>query len=94
MTADAGKGGDMSVNLRELLEEMIKREASDLHITAGERPKIRVDGEITNSHVEHVLTPKETLQIAYSVLTTSPSAFRTSPGSAATASSSVAACPS
>jgi twitching motility protein PilT len=69
MTADAGKGGDMSVNLRELLEEMIKREASDLHITAGERPKIRVDGEITNSHVEHVLTPKETLQIAYSVLT-------------------------
>jgi twitching motility protein PilT len=69
MTADAGKGGDSSVNLRELLEEMIKRDASDLHITAGERPKIRVDGEITNSNVEHVLTPKETLQIAYSVLT-------------------------
>jgi twitching motility protein PilT len=69
MTADAGKGGDSSVNLRELLEEMIKREASDLHITAGERPKIRVDGDITNSAVEHVLTPKETLQIAYSVLT-------------------------
>ncbi|UCF41920.1 MAG: type IV pilus twitching motility protein PilT [Gemmatimonadota bacterium] len=69
MTADQGKGGDSSVNLRELLEEMIKRDASDLHITAGERPKVRVDGEITNSHVEHVLTPKETLQIAYSVLT-------------------------
>ena len=68
MTADAGKGGD-AVNLRALLEEMIKREASDLHITAGERPKIRVDGEIINSNVEHVLTPKETLQIAYSVLT-------------------------
>ena len=69
MTAEAGKGGDSSVNLRELLEEMIKREASDLHITAGERPKIRVDGEITDSSVEHVLTPKDTLQIAYSVLT-------------------------
>jgi twitching motility protein PilT len=70
MTADAGKGGDSgSVNLRELLEEMIKREASDLHITAGERPKVRVDGDITNSKVEHQLTPKETLQIAYSVLT-------------------------
>jgi twitching motility protein PilT len=69
MTADAGKGGDSSVNLRELLEEMIKRDASDLHITAGERPKVRVDGEIANSNVEHVLTPKETLQIAYSVLT-------------------------
>lgn len=70
MTADMGKGGDSgSVNLRELLEEMIKREASDLHITAGERPKIRVDGDITDSKVDHHLTPKETLQIAYSVLT-------------------------
>src|SRR5512140_1439263 len=57
------------VNLRSLLEEMIERNASDLHITAGERPKMRVDGEITNSKVEYVLTPKDTLQLAYSVLT-------------------------
>jgi twitching motility protein PilT len=57
------------VNLRTLLEEMTERDASDLHITAGERPKLRVDGEITNSNTEHVLTPKDTLQIAYSVLT-------------------------
>jgi twitching motility protein PilT len=58
-----------AVNLRALLEEMIEREASDLHISAGERPKIRVDGDIVNSRVEYVLTPKDTLQIAYSVLT-------------------------
>jgi twitching motility protein PilT len=57
------------VNLRALLEEMIEREASDLHISAGERPKIRVDGDIVNSRIEYVLTPKDTLQIAYSVLT-------------------------
>jgi twitching motility protein PilT len=57
------------VNLRQLLEEMIERDASDLHITAGERPKLRIDGDITSSRVEHVLTPKDTLQIAYSVLT-------------------------
>jgi len=57
------------VNLRQLLEEMIERDASDLHITAGERPKLRIDGEITNSNSEHVLTPKDTLQVAYSVLT-------------------------
>jgi twitching motility protein PilT len=57
------------INLRALLEEMIEREASDLHISAGERPKIRVDGEMTSSRVEYVLTPKDTLQIAYSVLT-------------------------
>ena len=58
-----------AVNLRALLEEMIERDASDLHITAGERPKLRVDGDITNSSVEHVLSPKDTLQLAYSVLT-------------------------
>src|SRR3712207_2439279 len=57
------------VNLRSLLEEMIERDASDLHITAGERAKLRVDGDITNSNVEYVLTPKDTLQLAYSVLT-------------------------
>jgi len=57
------------VNLRLLLEEMIDRNASDLHITAGERPKFRIDGDITNSNIESVLQPKETLQLAYSVLT-------------------------
>src|SRR3954467_3430518 len=66
MTAPASSPG---VNLRVLLEEVIERGASDLHITAGERPKVRVDGEITNSKVEYVLTPKDTLQLAYSVLT-------------------------
>ncbi|MGZ3333344.1 MAG: type IV pilus twitching motility protein PilT [Gemmatimonadaceae bacterium] len=57
------------VNLRSLLEEMVSRNASDLHVVAGERPKLRVDGDITNSSVEQMLTPKDTLQIAYSVLT-------------------------
>jgi twitching motility protein PilT len=57
------------VSLRTLLDEMIERDASDLHITAGDRPKLRVDGEIVNSAVEHVLTPRDTLQLAYSVLT-------------------------
>jgi len=66
MTAPASS---TSVNLRALLEEMIERDASDLHITAGERAKLRVDGDITNSELEYVLTPKDTLQLAYSVLT-------------------------
>jgi twitching motility protein PilT len=58
-----------SLNLRVLLEEMIERNASDLHITAGERPKLRVDGDITNANIDYVLQPKDTLQLAYSVLT-------------------------
>ena len=48
---------------------MIERDASDLHVTAGDRPKLRVDGDIVNSSVEQVLTPRDTLQLAYSVLT-------------------------
>ncbi len=59
----------MTFNLRSLLEEMIQRDASDLHITAAERPKLRVDGDMADSSVADVLTPKDTLQLAYSVLT-------------------------
>jgi twitching motility protein PilT len=73
MTAPAASNTNTSsntnVNLRALLEEMIERDASDLHITAGERAKLRVDGDITNANLEYVLTPKDTLQLAYSVLT-------------------------
>ena len=59
----------MPVNLRALLEEMIERDASDLHLVAGERPKIRVDGDIVSASSEEVMTPKDTLSLAYSVLT-------------------------
>jgi twitching motility protein PilT len=59
----------MTLNLRALLEEMIQKDASDLHITAAEKPKLRVDGDIVDSAVPDVLTPKDTLQLAYSVLT-------------------------
>ncbi len=65
----SGPPRPQGVNLRALLEEMVSRNASDLHVVAGERPKLRVDGEITNSGVEHEMTPKDTLQLAYSVLT-------------------------
>ncbi len=57
------------INLRALLEEMIRRDASDLHITAGEHPKLRIDGHLTNASADYVLSAKDTLQIAYSILT-------------------------
>ena len=55
------------VNLRDLLQKMIEKKASDLHITAGVPPKLRVDGEIPSTDGA-VLTPEDTLQITYSVL--------------------------
>jgi len=57
------------LNLRLLLQEMIQRGASDLHITVGNPAKIRIDGEITDSNIRQVLAPKDTLSLAYSILT-------------------------
>jgi twitching motility protein PilT len=58
-----------SINIRGLLEEMIERRASDLHLTAGQRPKLRIDGELENSYIDQVLMPKDTLGLTYSILT-------------------------
>jgi len=70
MTAPAASASaPQQVNLRVLLEEMLERGASDLHITAGARPMLRVDGDIVPSKQDVVLQPKDTLQLAYSVLT-------------------------
>ena len=60
-----------TLSVRSLLEEMIERDASDLHLTAGDRPKLRVDGDLVNANVDHVLMPKDTLQLTYSILTES-----------------------
>jgi len=67
--APAAGPGLQGVNLRALLEEVIERGASDLHITAGERAKMRIDGDIVNSRNEYALNAKDTLMLAYSVLT-------------------------
>src|SRR5215217_7735978 len=61
--------GAQGLNLRVLLEEVIERGASDLHITAGERPMLRIDGDMARSNIDFVMQPKDTLQLAYSVLT-------------------------
>jgi len=57
------------INLRLLLQEMVQKGASDLHITAGVKAKLRIDGELMDSSIDYVLKPKDTLQIAYSILT-------------------------
>jgi twitching motility protein PilT len=69
MAPAAPSGAPQTLNLKVLLEEVISKGASDLHITAGERPKLRVDGDIVNSSIDYVMQPKDTMQLAYSVLT-------------------------
>ncbi len=53
--------------LRQLLEEMVQRRASDIHLTAGVPPEMRIDGAITPTEYE-VLTPDKCLSLAYSVM--------------------------
>jgi twitching motility protein PilT len=47
---------------------MIEKEASDLHITVGTPPQLRVDGTLIKTDYEN-LTPDLTQQLAYSLLT-------------------------
>lgn len=58
----------MSMMIRPLLLEMVRRGASDLHLTVGERPKLRIDGEMVDSQVEQVLTGADTAQLADELL--------------------------
>jgi twitching motility protein PilT len=53
--------------MRELLEEMVSKGASDLHLTAGVPPQYRIDGNITTTQFP-VLTGDETRRLAYSIL--------------------------
>jgi twitching motility protein PilT len=53
--------------MRELLEEMVARGASDLHLTAGLPPQYRIDGAVTGGDFD-ALTGEETRRLAYSIL--------------------------
>ncbi len=57
----------MAVTMRQLLEEMIQRDSTDLHLTIGSPPMFRVDGELVPSNYE-VMTPECIQQLVYSVL--------------------------
>ncbi|MEN8374169.1 MAG: type IV pilus twitching motility protein PilT [Gemmatimonadota bacterium] len=55
--------------MRDLLEQMLTKGASDLHITTGQTPKLRIDGELTEIPGTERLMPRETMALAYSILT-------------------------
>ncbi len=54
--------------LRDLLEQMIKMGASDLHLTVGTPPVVRVDGKLTKMPGQDMLSPDIIKKIAYSML--------------------------
>ena len=54
-------------SLREMLEEMVGMNASDLHLTVGSPPVIRVDGKLQRTKHD-VLNSEQTKKLAYSML--------------------------
>ncbi|MBW2122726.1 MAG: type IV pili twitching motility protein PilT, partial [Deltaproteobacteria bacterium] len=56
------------VELKNLLEVLIEKKASDLHITTGSPPVIRIDGKLVRLNTEP-LTATDTKRLCYSVLT-------------------------
>lgn len=56
------------ISTRELLEEMVARDASDLHITVGSPPMLRIDGELVRMPYDPI-TADTTKRIAYSIMT-------------------------
>ncbi len=61
------------VNLHQLLKTMIERGASDLHLTTGSPPQLRIDGRLVPVKTAP-MTPAETKQLCYSILTESQKA--------------------
>ena len=58
----------MAISFHQLLKVVVENNASDLHITAGAPPMLRIDGKLVP--IKHPpLNPPETKDLCYSVLT-------------------------
>jgi len=58
----------MNFDFADVLIEVLERNASDLHVTAGAPPTIRVRGRLTPLEDFPMLTPADTREIVYSIL--------------------------
>jgi twitching motility protein PilT len=59
----------LSFDFADLLLEVLDRRASDLHITAGAPPMIRIRGHLAPLEGYPVLKPSDTREVVYSILT-------------------------
>lgn len=62
---------NLTFNMHELLKIMVEKGGSDLHITIGSKPQIRIDGELNQLEEYPVLTSGDTKTLCYSILTES-----------------------
>jgi twitching motility protein PilT len=67
--AEESQAAQREIHLNDLLTEMVEAGASDLHLSAGLPPCIRVDGQIRPMDGYEPLNPSELRQMVYAVLT-------------------------
>ena len=67
--ARADAAGGMGLDFADLLTDVLDRRASDLHITAGSHPMIRVRGKLQPMEDHPVLDPTMTREVVYGILT-------------------------
>ncbi|MCK5599794.1 type IV pilus twitching motility protein PilT [bacterium] len=65
---DVAKANLTSADLKTLLFEMVESRASDLHLTVGIPPCVRVDGDVYKMYQYSKLTPDKVQSLVYSVL--------------------------
>src|SRR5262245_43654324 len=58
----------MNFDFADILLEVVSRKASDLHISAGAPPIVRVRGRLIHLEDYPVLTPTDTREVVYSIL--------------------------
>jgi twitching motility protein PilT len=59
----------MDIDFAEILMEVVSRRASDLHLSAGAHPTVRIRGRLTSLDDYPVLSGTDTREIVYSILT-------------------------
>ncbi len=63
------EGAAPSASVQELLSQVLEKEASDLHLTAGAAPTIRIHGDLKPVEGFDVMEPEELRRMVYAILT-------------------------
>jgi twitching motility protein PilT len=63
------EGDENDISLNDLLMHVLDTGASDLHLTSGARPSIRLNGELKQMDDEPILTPPVIQRVLYAALT-------------------------
>jgi twitching motility protein PilT len=70
MEATHAANGGSAVSIDDLLERMVEQGASDLHVTSGAEPSLRLNGALRRLEEFGRLTPDDTQRLLYRVLST------------------------